>query len=90
MITGNDSRRLIELAFDYISAETEQQAHQARHQATLLATEATILNMWLGLIDYMKQWNRSKEHKEPMSRASALQFFATRQTELNLLQQREQ
>jgi hypothetical protein len=31
----------------------------------------------------MEKWNRSSEHKAPMSRASALQFFSTRQTELN-------
>lgn len=89
MITGNDTRRLIELAFDYVSAKTEEQAQQARHQATILATEATILNVWLGLIDYMQQWNRSNEHKGPMGRASALQFFSTRQAELNLAQHRE-
>jgi len=89
MMTGSDSRRLIELAFDYVSAETEQQAHQIHSQVTLLATETTTVNVWLGLIDYMKQWNCNNEHKEPMSRASALQFFLTKQAELNLLQPRE-
>ncbi len=83
MIRGNDLRRLIELAFDYISAETEQQVNQAYNQAAMLATEATTFKVWLDLIEYMKEWNRSNEHKEPMSRASALQFFSTRQTELN-------
>ncbi len=83
MITGSDLRRLIELAFDYVLAETAPQAAQARYQAAMLATEATTFNMWLDLIDYMKEWNHSNEHKEPMSRASALQFISTRQAELN-------
>ena len=81
MITGNDLRRLIELAFDYVSAETEQQANQAHDQVAMLATETTTLNVWLDLIDYMKEWNSSDEHKYPMSRASALQFFSTKQAE---------
>ena len=83
---GNDLR-LIELAFDYISAETEQQANQAGYQAAMLATEVTTLKVWLDLIDYMEKWNRSSEHKDPMSRASALQFFSTRQAELTPPQQ---
>jgi hypothetical protein len=83
---GNDLR-LIELAFDYVSAETEQQAKQVYDQATLLTTEITIFSIWLELIDYMEKWNRSSEHKAPMSRASALQFFSTRQAELTLPQQ---
>lgn len=82
---GNDLR-LIELAFDYVSAETEQQANQAGYQAAILATEATTLKVWLDLIGYMEQWNRSSEHKAPMSRASALQFFSNRQAELNSTQ----
>jgi hypothetical protein len=45
-------------------------------------TEITIFTVWLELIDYMEKWNRSPEHKAPMSRASALQFFSTRQAEL--------
>jgi hypothetical protein len=90
MITGNETRRLIELAFDYVSAKTEEQAHQVHRQVALLATETTTVKVWLGLIDYMKQWNCSKEHKEPMGRASALQFFSTRQAELNQVQHREQ
>jgi len=90
MITGNETRRLIELAFDYVSAPTEEQAHQIHSQVALLATETTTVRVWLGLIDYMQQWSRSKEHKEPMGRASALQFFSTRQAELNLLQHQEQ
>ncbi len=85
MMRGNDLR-LIELAFDYVSAETEQQATQVYDQAAMLATETTIFTVWLDLIDYMEKWNRSNEHKAPMSRASALQFFSTRQAELNLTQ----
>jgi hypothetical protein len=83
MLKGNDLRRLIELAFDYVSAETEQQANQTHDQATILAIETTTFNMWLDLIDYIKTWNSSTEHKSPMGRASALQFFLTRQAELN-------
>jgi hypothetical protein len=82
---GNDLR-LIELAFDYVSAESEQQASQVGYQAAILATDATTLTVWLDLIGYMEQWNRSSEHKAPMSRASALQFFSTRQAESNSTQ----
>jgi hypothetical protein len=82
MITGNDERRLIELAFDYVAAETEQQANQAHDQATMLATETTTFKMWLDLIEYIKAWNSSNEHNSPMDRARALQFFSTRQAEL--------
>lgn len=82
MITGNDSRRLIELAFDYVLAETEQQAKQARDQVALLATETTTFNIWLDLVDYIKEWNNNSKHKDPITRAGALQFFLTRQAEL--------
>ena len=82
MITGNDSRRLIELALEHVSAETEQQANQVHDQAAMVATETTTFKVWLDLIAYMKEWNSSAEHKYPMSRASALQFFSTRQAEL--------
>ena len=75
MIKGSDSRRLIELAFDYISAETEQQASQAYDQAAMLATETTTYKVWLDLIEFIKAWNSSNEHNSPMSRARALQFF---------------
>jgi len=78
--------KLIELAFDYVSAETEPQANQVYDQATEVVTEITIFNVWLELIDYMKKWNHSPEHESPMSRASALQFFSTRQAELKLIQ----
>lgn len=81
MMRENDLR-LIELAFDYVSVETMQEANQVYDQATLLASETTIFNAWLDLIDYMEKWNRSSEHKSPMSRASALQFFSTRSAEL--------
>lgn len=83
MITGNDSRRLTELAFDYVSAETEQQAQQARDQAASLAIETTAFNIWLDLIDYIKEWNNNSGHKYPITRANALQFFLTRQAELS-------
>ena len=82
MITGNDERRLIDLAFDYVSAETEQQANQAHNQAAMLATETTIFKMWFDLIEYIKAWNSSNEHNYPMDRARALQFFSSRQAEL--------
>jgi hypothetical protein len=82
MMRGN-YLRLIELAFDYVSAETEPQAKQVYDQAATLTTEITIFSLWLELLDYMEAWNRSSEHKAPMSRASALQFFSTRQTELD-------
>lgn len=78
--------RLIELAFDYVSAETEAEAKQVYDQAATVATEIINFSVWLDLLDYMEVWNRSGEHKAPMSRASALQFFSTRQTELNSAQ----
>ena len=82
MINGHDLEQLIELAFDYVSAETEQQATQAHDQAAMLATETTTFKMWLDLIEYIKTWNSNNEHNDPMSRARALQFFSTRQAEL--------
>jgi hypothetical protein len=81
MIKGNDLRRLIELAFEYVSAETEQQASQIYEQADILAVETTTFKTWLNLIGYIKEWNNS-DHKDPLSRASAMQFFLTRQVEL--------
>lgn len=83
MITGNDSRRLIELAFDHVSAETEQQAQQAHDQAASLALETTTFHIWLDLIDYIREWNSNSGHKYPITRAGALQFFLTRQAELS-------
>ncbi len=83
---GNDSRRLIELAFDYVAAETNPQAEQTRHQAAMLALETATFNIWLALVDYMEEWNRNPLHQSPMSRASALQFFTARQAELNSVQ----
>lgn len=76
--------RLIELAFEYVSAETEPQARQVYDQAALLATDKPTFRVWLDLIAYMEEWNRSKEHKSTMSRGSALQFFSTRQAESKL------
>lgn len=84
---GNELRRLIELAFEYVAAETKVQAEPIRYQAAILAQEAIVLNIWLDLVDYyMEEWNRSRAHKTPMSRASALQFFATRQAEVQSVQ----
>jgi hypothetical protein len=82
MITGNDERRLIDLAFDYVAAETEQQANQAHNQAAMLATETSTFKMWFDLIEYIEAWNSSNEHNHPMDRARALQFFSSRQAEL--------
>jgi hypothetical protein len=82
MTTGNDVRQLIELAFDYVSAETEQQANQAHDRAAMLATETTTFKVWLDLIESIKAWNSSNEHNSPMGRARALQFFSNRQAEL--------
>lgn len=74
---------LIDLAFDYVSAETQPQAKQVYDQAMTLATEKTNFKVWVDLVAYMEGWNSSGEHKAPMNRASALQFFRTRQAELN-------
>jgi hypothetical protein len=82
MIKGNDLGRLIELAFDYVSAETEQQAYQAYDQAAILTIETTTFKVWLDLIEYIKAWNSSNEHNYPMTWSSALLFLSTRQAEL--------
>ena len=82
MINGHDLGRLIELAFDYVSAETEQKADQVYDQAAKLATETTTFNRWLDLIEHLRAWNSSNGHNYPMSWASALQFLSTRQAEL--------
>lgn len=79
MTQRHDLRRLIELAFEYSSVMTEQQANQIIEQAAMLATETTTFQVWLDLIDYMEAWNSSGDHKEAMGRASALQFFLTKQ-----------
>ena len=80
MINGHDLGRLIELAFDYVSAESEQQSAQSRDEAAKLATEETItFKVWLELIEYIREWNRCNEHNNSMSWASALQFLSTRQ-----------
>jgi hypothetical protein len=83
MINGHDLGRLIELAFDYVSSETEQQASQAYDRAAMLATETSTFNMWLDLIDHIRVWNSSNGHNYPMSWAKALQFLSPRQAELN-------
>ena len=83
MINGQDLGRLIELAFDYVSAESEQQAAQFRDEAARLAPiETTTFNMWLDFIDHIKVWNNSNGRHYPMSWASALHFLSTRQAEL--------
>jgi hypothetical protein len=74
---------LIELAFDYVSAKTEQEANQVHDQVAKLATETSTFNMWLNLIDHIREWNSSNGHNCPMSWASALQFLSTKQAELN-------
>jgi hypothetical protein len=87
MINGHDLGRLIELAFDYVSTESEQQAALAlrRDEAAKLATEETItFKVWLELIEYIREWNSSNGHNYPMSWASALLFLSTRQAELEL------
>ena len=83
MINGHDLGRLIELAFDYVSAESEQLSAQSRDEAAKLITEETItFKVWLELIEYIREWNRCNEHNYPMGWASALQFLSTRQAEL--------
>ena len=82
MISGNNSRRLVELAFEYVSTESEQQKSQSRNEAAKLAPKATTFKVWLELIDYIKAWNGNHKHKYPIGRGSALQFFLTRQAEL--------
>ena len=82
MINGYKLGRLIELAFDYVSAESEQQVAQSRDEAAKLATETTTFKVWLELTDYIRAWNGNPEHKYPIGRGSALQFFLTRQAEL--------
>ena len=85
MINGHDLGRLIELAFDYVSAESEQQAAQRRDEAAKLATEETItFKVWLELIEYIRAWNSSHRPNYPMSWASALLFLSTRRAELEL------
>ena len=84
MINGHDLERLIELAFDYDSAETEQQANQVYNQAAMLATETTTFKAWLELVEHIKTWNSDSGHTNPMPWASALQFFSTRQAKVEL------
>ena len=74
--------RLIELAFDYISAETEEKLNRVHDQAAKLAPETSTFNKWLELIEHIRAWNSSNGHNYPMSWANALQFLSTRQAEL--------
>lgn len=82
MINGHNLGRLIELAFDYVSAETEQQANQVHNQAIKLPTETTTDSMWPDLVDHIRECNHSNGNNYPMSWASALQFLSTRRAEL--------
>ena len=90
MINGHDLGRLIELAFDYISAETEQQTNQVHDRAVKLAAETSTFNMWLDLVDHIRERHNSNGHNYPMSWVSALQFLSTRQAELNSSQAGDQ
>ena len=90
MTQRHNLRRLIELAYDYVSAMTDQQVNQIHNQAAKLAPEETTFQIWLDLIEYMKAWNSSDDHTESMGRASALQFFLTRQAELDESQTEDQ
>ena len=82
MINGHNLGRLIELAFDYVSAESEQPANQVYDRAAMLATETTTLKVWLELVDHIREWNSSNGHNYPMSWTNALLFLSTRQAEL--------
>ena len=82
MIEGHNLGLLIELAFDYVSAETEQETDQLHDQAAKLSTQTTTFSRWLDLIDHIRAWNSSNGHNYPMSWASALQFLSTQQAEL--------
>jgi len=75
---AGELRRLIELAFEYVSAETEKQADQANNQAAVVATDPITLEVWRNLIDYIREWNSRSENKDTMSRAIALQYFLAR------------
>lgn len=83
---AGELRRLIELAFEYVSAETEKQANQANNQAAAVATDPITLEVWRNLIDYIREWNSRRENKDPMSRAVALQYFLARLSQLQTAQ----
>ena len=89
MIDGHILGRLIELAFDYVSAETEQQANQAYDQAKMLIPE-TKFNTWLDLTDNIRVWNSNNGNNYPMSWISALKFLSTHEAELDLSQMEDQ
>jgi hypothetical protein len=86
MMKTGELRRLIELAFDYVAAETEKQANQANNQAAAVATDAITLEVWGNLIDYIREWNSRSENKDPMSRAVALQYFLARLSQVQTAQ----
>lgn len=79
----DNNAKLVDLAFDYISAETEPQANQVYDQAVEVVTEITLFTAWLELIDYMEKWNRNGEHKLPISQTDAHQFFSIRRAAIN-------
>ena len=85
MINGHDLGRLIELAFDYVSAETEQETDHVYDQVTKFAPETSTINMWLDLVDHIREWNSSNGHNYPMNWTSALHFLSTKQAELEPL-----
>jgi hypothetical protein len=85
MIDGYKLGRLIELAFDYVSAETEQQANQIYNQAVKLTTETSMQDtIWLDLVDHIRECNSSNGNNYPLSWTSALHFFSTGRAELEL------
>jgi len=51
----------------------------------MLATEKTTLEVWLELVDHIREWNSSNGHNYPMSWTNALLFLSTRQAELEPL-----
>ena len=81
MINGHDLGRLIELAFDYVSAETEQQANRVYDQAAKLVADTSTLDMWLALIDHIRASNGGSGRNYPQSWANALQFVSARQAD---------
>jgi hypothetical protein len=89
MLDGQVLGRLIELAFDYVLAETEQQANQAYAQAKMLIPE-TRFNTWLDLTENIRVWNSNNGNNYPMSWVSALKFLSTDEVELNLSQTEDQ
>lgn len=75
---ANNSKQLVNLAFDYASAKSEQQVARSRDEAAKLAPEKNTFTVWLELVDHIKAWNNSHKHDYPLGRGSALLFFLTR------------